>query len=38
MIDAPGVTEDGDDDITEMQITPENAEELLQQINEMNRR
>jgi hypothetical protein len=37
MIDAPGVEESGED-ITEMQITPENAEELLQQINEMNRR
>lgn len=37
MIDAPGVEESGED-ITEMQITPQNAGELLQQINEMNSR
>jgi hypothetical protein len=37
MIDAPGVEESGED-ITELTITPQNAEELLQQINAMNSR
>lgn len=35
MIDLPGVEDD--EDVTEFTITPENAEQLLYQINSMNR-
>lgn len=37
MIDAPSVETEGED-VTEMKITAENAEQLLQQINAMNKR